>query len=71
MAAKKKPVEVLTLADLGVTADNPDAARSIMLTVAEEPPREAGVKIIDEGDVPARSSPTSSSKTDWRKEQRS
>ncbi|GIU54370.1 electron transfer flavoprotein subunit beta/FixA family protein [Arthrobacter sp. NicSoilC12] len=51
MAAKKKPLEVLTLADLGVAADNPEAARSIMLTVAERPPRAAGVKIIDEGDA--------------------
>ena len=51
MAAKKKPLEVLTLADLGITADNPEAARSIMLTVAERPPRAAGVKIIDEGDA--------------------
>ena len=51
MAAKKKPLETLSLADLEVTADNPDAARSIMLTVAEKPPRAAGVKIIDEGDA--------------------
>jgi electron transfer flavoprotein beta subunit len=51
MAAKKKPLEVLTLADLAITADNPDAARSIMLTVAEKPARATGVKIIDEGDA--------------------
>lgn len=51
MAAKKKPLEVLTLADLGVTADNPDAARSIMLAVAEKPPHTAGVKITDDGDA--------------------
>ena len=51
MAAKKKPLEVLTLADLGITANDPDAARSIMLAVAEKPPRAAGVKIIDEGDA--------------------
>ncbi|MET3812337.1 electron transfer flavoprotein subunit beta/FixA family protein [Arthrobacter sp. UYEF3] len=51
MAAKKKPLETLTLADLGVTAEDPDAARSIMLTVAEKPPRAAGVKIVDEGDA--------------------
>lgn len=51
MAAKKKPLEVLTLADLGVSAEDPDAARSIMLTVAEKPPRAAGVKIVDEGDA--------------------
>ncbi|MEQ4519751.1 electron transfer flavoprotein subunit beta/FixA family protein [Pseudarthrobacter sp. B907] len=51
MAAKKKPLEVLTLADLDVTADDPDAARSIMLTIAEKPPRAAGTKIVDEGDA--------------------
>lgn len=51
MAAKKKPVETLTLAELGITADDPDTARSIMLTVAEKPPRPAGVKIVDEGDA--------------------
>ncbi|HEU4694804.1 MAG TPA: electron transfer flavoprotein subunit beta/FixA family protein [Vicinamibacterales bacterium] len=51
MAAKKKPLEVLSLADLGITPDDPAAARSIMLTVAEKPPRPAGVKIIDEGDA--------------------
>ncbi|MFF2319286.1 electron transfer flavoprotein subunit beta/FixA family protein [Arthrobacter sp. NPDC058097] len=51
MAAKKKPLEALTLADLGILADNQEAARSIMLTVAEKPAREAGVKINDEGDA--------------------
>jgi electron transfer flavoprotein beta subunit len=51
MAAKKKSLELLTLADLGITADDPEAARSIMLTVAEKPPRAAGVKIIDQGDA--------------------
>ncbi|WP_445156052.1 electron transfer flavoprotein subunit beta/FixA family protein [Arthrobacter sp. Hor0625] len=51
MAAKKKPLEVLTLADLGVAAEDPDAARSIMLSVAEKPPRAAGVKLVDDGDA--------------------
>ena len=51
MAAKKKPLEVLSLADLGVEAEAPDAARSIMIAVAEKPLREAGVKITDEGDA--------------------
>lgn len=50
MAAKKKPLEVLRLADLGVIADDPSAARSIMIQVQEKPPRVAGVKITDEGD---------------------
>lgn len=51
MAAKKKPLEEVTLADLTVSADDPSVARSIMLQVAEKPPREAGVKIVDEGDA--------------------
>ncbi|GAA1142688.1 MULTISPECIES: electron transfer flavoprotein subunit beta/FixA family protein [Microbacterium] len=51
MAAKKKPLEVLSLADLGVSADPSLAPRTIMTTVAEKPPRAAGVKIVDEGDA--------------------
>lgn len=50
MAAKKKPFETVSLADLGVDPDAPDASRSIMVAIAEKPPREAGVKIVDEGD---------------------
>jgi electron transfer flavoprotein beta subunit len=51
MAAKKKPFETLSLADLGLDAADPDAARSIVISLAERPPREAGVKIVDEGDA--------------------
>lgn len=51
MAAKKKPVEVLSLADLDVSADPSAAPRTIMTAVAEKPPRAAGVKITDEGDA--------------------
>ena len=51
MAAKKKPFETLSLSDLGIDADDPAAARSIMLAVSEKPPRAAGVKIVDEGDA--------------------
>jgi electron transfer flavoprotein beta subunit len=50
MAAKKKPFETLSLADLGVDADDAAASRSIMIALSEKPPREAGVKIVDEGD---------------------
>ncbi|WP_395244857.1 electron transfer flavoprotein subunit beta/FixA family protein [Agromyces sp. MMS24-K17] len=55
MAAKKKPVETLALADLGLDyeiggADDP-ASRSIVLGLAERPARQAGVKIVDEGDA--------------------
>ncbi|WP_173922360.1 electron transfer flavoprotein subunit beta/FixA family protein [Agromyces sp. Marseille-P2726] len=51
MAAKKKPFETLSLADLGVDPEDPEAARSIMIGLAEKPPRAAGVKISDEGDA--------------------
>jgi len=51
MAAKKKPLEVLGLDDLGVSADPAAAPRTIMTAVAEKPPRAAGVKIVDEGDA--------------------
>ncbi|WP_431797101.1 electron transfer flavoprotein subunit beta/FixA family protein [Microbacterium kunmingense] len=51
MAAKKKPFETLSLADLGLDAAEPEAARSIVISLAERPPREAGVKIVDEGDA--------------------
>jgi len=49
MAAKKKPIEVLSLADLGVDALPADTARSIMLTVSKKPPREAGTIMNDDG----------------------
>ena len=51
MAAKKKPFETLTLADLAVDPADPESARSIVISIAEKPPREAGVKIVDEGDA--------------------
>lgn len=51
MAAKKKPFETLTLADLGIDAEDPSASRSIVIGLSEKPPRAAGVKIIDEGDA--------------------
>ncbi|TCJ21705.1 electron transfer flavoprotein subunit beta/FixA family protein [Microbacterium sp. PI-1] len=51
MAAKKKPLEVLSLVDLEVSADPSAAPRTIMTAVSEKPPRAAGVKITDEGDA--------------------
>jgi len=54
MAAKKKEIEVLSLADLGIDAEAPDVARSIMIAVRERPPRAAGVKIVDAGDAGER-----------------
>lgn len=51
MAAKKKPYEILSLADIGVEAEGTSASRSIMIALSEKPPRAAGVKITDEGDA--------------------
>jgi electron transfer flavoprotein beta subunit len=51
MAAKKKPFETLSLDDLGIVVDDHSAAWSIVIGVAEKPAREAGVKIVDEGDA--------------------
>ena len=51
MAAKKKPLEVLNLADLGVELSESAVPHSIMVSVSERPPRSAGVKIVDEGDA--------------------
>lgn len=51
LAAKKKPFETVTLADLGVVLDDEAVPRSIVVSVAERPARVAGVKIIDEGDA--------------------
>jgi len=51
MAAKKKPFETVSLADLGVEVDPASAPQSILTAVSEKPPRGAGVKITDEGDA--------------------
>ncbi|MFH8251350.1 electron transfer flavoprotein subunit beta/FixA family protein [Microbacterium sp. B2969] len=51
MAAKKKPFETLSLADLQVEAEDHSASHSIVIGLSEKPPRTAGVKIVDEGDA--------------------
>lgn len=51
LAAKKKPVEVLSPEDLGVDAGDLSVPRSIMLSIAERPPRAAGLRIVDAGDA--------------------
>jgi electron transfer flavoprotein beta subunit len=52
MAAKKKPVTTLSLADLGLTADQVGlaAAWTAVDEVVARPPRQAGQVIADEGD---------------------
>jgi len=56
MAAKKKPVTTLTLADLGVSADEVGlaAAWTSVAGVTQRPPRAAGTVVTDEGDGGAK-----------------
>lgn len=50
LGAKKKPLAVLSLAELGVSEP---AAKSVVLSTAERPARTAGKKIVDEGNAAA------------------
>jgi electron transfer flavoprotein beta subunit len=52
MAAKKKPVETVTLADTGIAADQVGlaAAATAVVSFAKRPPRQAGTVVKDEGD---------------------
>ncbi|SFP29297.1 electron transfer flavoprotein beta subunit [Amycolatopsis arida] len=56
MAAKKKPVETVTIADLGVDAGEVglDDAWTSVLEAAPKPPRQAGQRVEDEGDGGAK-----------------
>ncbi|WP_024877235.1 electron transfer flavoprotein subunit beta/FixA family protein [Saccharomonospora piscinae] len=56
MAAKKKPVNTLTVADLGVDAGEVGLANasSVVVEAAPKPPRTAGQKVGDEGDGGAK-----------------
>jgi electron transfer flavoprotein beta subunit len=50
MAAKKKPVETLSVADLSVDDVGLAAAWSSVVEAAPKPPREAGQRVEDDGD---------------------
>lgn len=52
MAAKKKPVQTLSLADLGISSDEVGTAgaTSAVIEFAKRPPRSAGQKVTDEGE---------------------
>jgi electron transfer flavoprotein beta subunit len=56
MQAKSKPVTTLTLADLGIGADEVGLANatSEVVEFAPRPPKAAGVKVTDEGDGGAK-----------------
>jgi electron transfer flavoprotein beta subunit len=51
MAAKKKPVSVLSLADVGIDAAEVGLAHagSTVLSSAPKPPKQAGVRVADDG----------------------
>jgi electron transfer flavoprotein beta subunit len=51
MAAKKKPVETLTISDLGISAGDVGGANSwsVVETVSPRPAREGGTVITDDG----------------------
>ncbi len=51
MAAKSKPVDTVTAADLGVTATGWDAAGQQITSVTQAPAREAGEVIEDDGEA--------------------
>jgi electron transfer flavoprotein beta subunit len=54
LSAKKKPLNVLTLGDLGLGADElAEGGRSVVLSTAERPSRTAGTKVVDEGNAGA------------------
>ncbi|HZE41976.1 MAG TPA: electron transfer flavoprotein subunit beta/FixA family protein [Stackebrandtia sp.] len=52
MAAKRKPVETLSLSDLGLSADEvgASAATSAVVSAEPRPPRAAGQRVTDEGE---------------------
>ena len=56
MAAKSKPVDEVTLADLGIDAGTVGSAGcgQEIIEVTEAEAREAGEKIVDEGDAHER-----------------
>jgi electron transfer flavoprotein beta subunit len=56
MAAKRKPVETLTLTDLGIGAEEVGAAAAwtVVESSAERPPRGAGTIVTDEDGSGAR-----------------
>jgi electron transfer flavoprotein beta subunit len=52
MEAKKKPVQTVSLADLGISPDEVGlaGASTAVVEAAPRPPRQAGTRVVDEGD---------------------
>ena len=51
MTAKRKPLTVIALHDLGLDPATIEGPRSVIVSVVERPARTAGMKIIDEGNA--------------------
>jgi electron transfer flavoprotein beta subunit len=51
MGAKKKPLETVTVADLGIDPAFPGLARSVVLSTVVKPAKTAGTKVVDEGNA--------------------
>jgi electron transfer flavoprotein beta subunit len=52
LSAKKKPLTVLSVADLGLSSDAlSGGGRSVVLSTAVRPARTAGTKVVDEGNA--------------------
>jgi len=51
MKAKKKPLDRLAVSDLGIADELAAGGSSVVVSTAEKPPRQAGTKIVDEGDA--------------------
>lgn len=49
MTAKRKPLNAVSLSELGVDPSFPGLARSVVLSTSERPARAAGRKVVDEG----------------------
>ncbi len=66
MAAKKKPMTTLTLADLGIAPADAGLANSwsTVVDATPRPPKEAGEKIVDDGSA-GTGSPSSSHPPGW------
>lgn len=51
MTAKKKPLEVITVADLGLDPAFPGLARSVVVSTVVRPGRTSGITVVDEGNA--------------------
>lgn len=51
ITAKRKPLSVLSLADLDIDRAFAGLGRSVVVSTRERPARQAGTKIVDEGDA--------------------